>query len=481
MIEPGRPTSVDSPPMSPAAPNVLLIQADQFRFDCFGAAGNPEVRTPHLDRLAADAVRYPLTFCPLPVCTPSRYSLLSGYYVHQHGGWTNRSTLPAAVDTFPKALRRAGFRTAAVGKMHFTPTYLDLGYDRMELAEQDGPGRYDDDYHGDLMSAGLAPVVDLIDQEKEYRPRGSEEYWANYGAVRSDLPEERHSTTWIGGHALDVLEGWSPGGGQLLHVSFVKPHHPFDPPAPWHRAYDPDALSPLPGWTGEIPDADRPYKERYFRYDTLTLPVLQRVMAYYYATISQLDEWIGRMLDLLRSRGLYDDTLIVFTSDHGEYLGFHHLLLKSGPMYDPLVKVPLLVKYPGKSDGTADSRLVSLVDIAPTVLSACGIGSSAQLPGIDLADHRQSRDHVCAETHPEGSAYMVRTASHKLLTGEHPALFDLSADPLELDNRIEDPAQAGRVAELGRVLQDWNRQEIRVPDPQVRQARKDYFAERLRE
>ena len=131
-------------------PNVLIIQADQFRADCFGAAGHPDVRTPHLDRLAGDGVRYRNAYCTFPVCTPSRYSLLSGLHVRQHAGWTNRCTLAPGIDTFPRALRRAGYRTAAVGKMHFTPTYLDVGYDRLELAEQDGPGRYDDDYHREL-------------------------------------------------------------------------------------------------------------------------------------------------------------------------------------------------------------------------------------------------------------------------------------------------------------------------------------------
>ncbi len=460
-------------------PNVLLIQADQFRFDCFGAAGNTEVHTPHLDQLAADSVRYPNSFCPLPVCTPSRYSLLSGYYVHQHGGWTNRSTLPTALDTFPKALRRNGYRTAAVGKMHFTPTYLDLGYDRMELAEQDGPGRYDDDYHRELMAAGQVPVVDLVDQEREYRERAGEEYWPTYGAGRSNLPEKWHSTTWIGEQALAELAGWTANGGQLLHASFIKPHHPFDPPAPWDERYDPDSLTPLPGWTEAVPAADKPYQQGYFRYDMLSEPVLRRVMAHYYATISQLDEWIGRIIAELRSRGLYDETMIIFTSDHGEYLGFHHLLLKFGPLYDPLAKVPLVIKYPGGRSGSVDTRLVSLVDIAPTVLSTCDIPPAAPLPGLDLSDPASRREYVFTETHPEGSAYMVRSLTHKLVTGEHEAFFDLIADPLEFDNRIADPAQAQAIQPLRDALDQWMRREIKVPDPAEQQARRQFFADRM--
>ncbi|HUT18297.1 MAG TPA: sulfatase-like hydrolase/transferase, partial [Anaerolineae bacterium] len=130
-----------------ARPSILIIHADQHRFDCLGTYGNPDVQTPNIDALAADAVRYVNAFCPFPVCTPSRYSLLSGLYVHQHLGWNNHCTLPHGIATFPGILRESGYRTAAVGKMHFTPAYLDVGFDRMQLAEQDGPGRYDDDYH----------------------------------------------------------------------------------------------------------------------------------------------------------------------------------------------------------------------------------------------------------------------------------------------------------------------------------------------
>jgi arylsulfatase A-like enzyme len=329
------------------------------------------------------------------------------------------------------------------------------------------------------MAAGQVPAVDLIDQEREYREHADEEYWRTYGAGRSNLPEKWHSTTWIGERALAALAGWNQNGGHLLHASFIKPHHPFDPPAPWDERYDPDALTPLPGWTDAVPGADEPYRQGYFRNNTLTEPVLRRVMAHYYATISQLDEWIGRLLAELRSRGLYDDTMIIFTSDHGEYLGFHHLLLKFGPLYDPVVKVPLLIKYPGRPSASVDTRLVSLVDIAPTVLSICDSAPVAPLPGLDLSDPAARRDYVFTETHPEGSAYMVRSATHKLLTGKHEAFFDLTADPLEFDNHIADPAQAQAIAPLRDALAQWIRRDIKAPDPADQQARRDFFADRM--
>ncbi|GAB3450795.1 sulfatase family protein [Actinophytocola sediminis] len=440
------------------ARNVLVIQADQFRADCLGVAGNPDVRTPNLDRLAADGVRYRNAYCPFPVCTPSRYSLMSGLHVRQHGGWDNHCTLAPGIETFPKALRRAGYQTAAVGKMHFTPTYLDVGYDHMALAEQHGPGRYEDDYHRELVVAGLAPLTDLYDQEREFRAQAPPSYWDTYGSGRSNLPQEWHSTTWIGRRARRVLAGWSDAGGQLLHVSFIKPHHPFDPPAGWDDAYDPAALTPLPGWTDAVPAADRRHRREYFDYEPLDLPRLRQVMAHYYATISHLDHEVGRLLDLLRQRGLYDDTLIVFTADHGEYLGFHHLLLKDGPMYDPVVKVPLLVKFPGRRRGAeASDALVSLIDVAPTILSACGLAAATPLPGKDLTDPAAGHDHVFAEDRRHGVAGMARTDRYKLLwsdaAGE--ALFDLTEDPYEHTNLATDPAHDDVLARLRAAAARW--------------------------
>src|SRR5581483_6068793 len=182
----------------------------------------------------------------------------------QHAGWTNRSTLAPGIATFPKLLRAAGYRTKAVGKMHLTPTYLDVGFD----------------------------AIDLIDQRREFRRRAPDEYWATFGALRSDLPEEWHSTTWIGDRAVRTLEAWS-GEANLLLASFIKPHHPFDPPAPWDALYSPDALELLPGWMEAVPEHDRAYAPGYFDNTKLTPAALRRVMAYYYATISQIDHHVG--------------------------------------------------------------------------------------------------------------------------------------------------------------------------------------------
>jgi len=224
-----------------AKPNVLVIHTDQHRIECLGASGNTDIRTPHIDALANDGVRYDNSFCPFPVCTPSRYSLLSGRYVHEHRGWTNHSTLRPGTPTFPSILKDAGYKTKAVGKMHFTPTYLDLGFDEMELSEQNGPGRWDDDYHRYLRDLGLVDYNDLEDQENPWRKSARRIYWETFGALASNLPDKHHSTTWTGDRAVETLEQWSPSGN-LLMAGFIKPHHPFDPPPEWAERYNPDDL-----------------------------------------------------------------------------------------------------------------------------------------------------------------------------------------------------------------------------------------------
>ena len=438
-------------------PNILVIQADQHRWDCLGAYGNTDIQTPHLDALAADGVRYDNSFCSYPVCTPSRYSFLTGLYARQHLGLSNHCTIPQGLMTFPRVLRDSGYSTAAVGKMHLTPTYHDVGFERLQLAEQNGAGRYDDDYHRYLKAKGQTYLVDLMDQEREYRERATDEYWDRVGALVSDLDEEHHSTTWIAERALDELRGWD-GGGNLLMASFIKPHHPFDPPAPWSEMYDPQALSMLPGYLPAPLRRDLDFSRGYFPYGDLNEARIRRAMAYYYATISQIDHHVGRMVRHLKDSGQYDNTLILYNSDHGEYMGFHHLLLKGNYMYEPLIRVPLLVKYPGQRNaGQASDALVNTVDAAPTLLAQAGCETPAGMSGLDLAGAEPRRDILFAES-GRGQAYMARDKRYKLLwcRDEQKSLFfDLQEDPHEERDLYREKGCKNEIRRLKGALARW--------------------------
>jgi arylsulfatase A-like enzyme len=449
----------------PERPNVLIIYTDQHRFDCLGCCGNPDLRTPNIDRLAGGGVRFANAFTSYPVCTPARYSLISGLPAHLHGGFNNHSTPRAGTPFFPQLMAAEGYRTAAVGKMHYTPTYLDVGFGEMLLAEQDGDGRWDDDYHRYLRERGLVDRLDLEDQRPEYRREAPPEYWKTFGARESGLPEEHHSTTWIGDRAVDVLEDWGDGGN-LLMAGFVKPHHPFDPPAPWSRAYDPAELELLPGWAERPLERDLAVHSGYFPNASLTEEALRGAMAGYYATISQIDHHVGRMLDLLEERGVLENTVVIFTADHGEYLGFHHMLLKGGYLYDPLTRVPLIVRWPGGARaGTVDERLVSCLDLAPTILRGAGIRHPEAMRGLDLADGGRERQMVFAERlagkRPDGSPgcqVMVRSRTRKLIRTEpreESLFFDLERDPLEFENAFDRPEYATEIREFEAAAERW--------------------------
>ncbi len=437
-------------------PNVLIIHVDQHRFDCLGVCGNPDILTPHIDSLASDGVRYENSYCPFPVCTPSRYSLLCGQYVHQHRGFNNHCTLATDIPTFPRLMRSAGYKTKSVGKMHFTPTYLDTGFEEMELSEQDGPGRWDDDYHRYLMKRGLVDLNDLEDQRREYREKARPEYRPSFGALVSNLPEEHHSTTWIAERALDTLKSWDNKKPNLLMAGFIKPHHPFDPPAPWHEKYDPSKLTILPGWTNECLERDYLYSHGYFDSKTLTEDSYRKAMAYYYASISQIDHHVGRMIDRLKEKNLYDNTMIVFTSDHGEYMGFHHLMLKGNYMYDPVIRIPLIIKYPqSQQAGTVSKAMVNNIDLAPTILKTSGLEPSAEMKGFDLRDGGSGHSIIfCGRTE-----CVARTQTKKLITtqrerGEN-LYFDLEKDPFEMENRYDDASCRADIEELQKALDEW--------------------------
>ncbi|PWU20772.1 MAG: hypothetical protein C5B50_03205 [Verrucomicrobia bacterium] len=454
-----------SPNPAPRATHILVIIADQLRADCLGAYGNSQVKTPHLDALAAESVRFNNCFCAFPVCTPSRYSLLSGLPVHEHRGWNNHCTLPPGTATFPALLRQAGYKTKAVGKMHFTPTYADFGLSELELAEQNGPGRWDDDYHRYLRGLGLVDAGDLEDQEQEFRKSARPEYWKTFGAMPSNLDERHHSTTWIGDRAVESLEKWERGQPSLLMVGFIKPHHPFDPPSSWAGKYDPGKMNLLPGWTSEPLPQDLKQGRGYFDYRDLNEAAARRCTAFYYATISQIDFQIGRIISVLKKKGLYDSTLIVMTADHGEYLGFHHLLLKGNHMYDPLARVPLLVRPPGKQPkGSVSDALVSNTDLAPTILRAAGLAPSTGMKGENLLAPGAGRDIVFCEA--GDGCIMARTRNHMLLwwpAVERRLFFDLTSDPLEMTNRIQDAQCKQEIARLTAAIEAWRPGPVTTP------------------
>jgi arylsulfatase A-like enzyme len=429
-----------------ASPNILVVLVDQHRADCVGINGNPEIRTPHLDSLAREGYSYTNCYSTFPLCTPARYSLMTGLFVRQHMGWANRSSISKDAPTLGKLLKNTGYRTDYVGKLHFSPTYADVGFDHMILAEQEGPGRYEDDYHRDLRAHNLIDFTDMQDQITELRKTAPAEYHANFGTEPTNLSYPFYSTDWIGLKAVEHLEQWDESP-QFMVVGFIKPHHPFDTPPPWRDLYDPQKLSFLPGWTESVSESDYAAYPGFFDVKTLTSEVYREILRQYYASITQIDDYVGKFVDILKRKGLYDNTLIVYVSDHGDYMGYHHLMLKNNYLYDPVIKVPLIVKYPTahpasrKVDASrtpCEAKLVSLIDVTATILETAGadIPECIQATAQPLATC--IREAVFAENL---NSTMVRTADCKLILSEKlpSCMFDLTKDPFELHNLIDHP------------------------------------------
>ena len=220
-----------------------------------------------------------------------------------------------------------------------SPTYLDVGFDELTLAEQCGVGRYEDEYHEMLADKGKIDAVDVRDQVLEVRAHASADYFASFGAEESDLPLSEYSTEWITKQALSEIQNWSSEGGRFLMVGYIKPHHPFDPPAPYSTMYD--KLTLLPDFTNENLAVDYARNPGYFDMKTLTEPALRKAMALYYGCITEIDDGVGQLVAALKEAGLYENTMIIYTSDHGEFLGCHHMLLKGNHLYEPLAKIRL--------------------------------------------------------------------------------------------------------------------------------------------
>ena len=482
--------------------NVLLIMTDQQRADTLGCSGNEDIRTPHLDRLAAEGTRCERAYVQNPICMPSRATLFTGRYPRSHRVWTNGVSLPAEELTLPELLAARGYATASFGKLHFTPTGAPAGEGRYEAsamwrdpARREEMERWHGPYYGlqhvELALGHNAPgghygawlrrehpeALQLFGKEAALRPPSGA-----HGSWKSGLPEELHSSTWVADRTISYLDGAARGTQPSFAVcSFPDPHHPFAPPAPWHDRYDPaamrvpasfrDSLEGLPPHFAEhargawhrtgTKEADYP--------EGMPEAELREIMAHYYGSISLIDQNVGRVLDALDRNGLAENTLVVFTSDHGELLGDHGLLLKGPFLYEGLVNVPLVWRLRGRvGAGETLAAPVGHVDVASTVLEVLGIDEPLGMQGQSLAgalagasDAGGLRPWVLTEYRkgfePDLSLKQIHTGDgrYKLTHYGHGAwgeLFDLQEDPEERVNRFADPGYAAVRRELEGLL-----------------------------
>ena len=418
-------------------PNIVLIFTDQQRFDTINALGNPVIRTPNLDRLCREGTAFTSAYSPSPVCVPARCSMHYGRYPMHTKCYDNAFPMPEdGRPTFMDALANEGYRTHGIGKCHFTPEKDALrGFQSRETQEECAPQR-SDDYTKHLAEEGWGDVPEPhgVRGEMYYVPQVSQ------------MPRRFHPTQWVGDRSVAFVEDQGAEQPWFLFSSFIHPHPPFAPPVPWHKLYR-APLMPLPKLVHD-PESLQVFINRHqnrykFRDQGIDLNLVRNMKAHYYACISFIDYQVGRILTALEAAGQLDNTLILFTSDHGEHLGDYNCFGKRS-MHDTCARVPLLARLPGQfAAGERCDRPASLVDVAPTILSAAGCDPDAMATdGVDLrtvSSERCRRETVYSQYRRSDTAiYTLINRRWKYaysVPDNREFLFDRVQDPLETRNR----------------------------------------------
>ncbi len=379
--------------MQKSTPNLLFLFTDQQRFDTIHALGNPWIKTPNLDRLCREGTAFTSAYTPAAECVPARCCMITGQYVNQHGCGSNEQHMPPEdFPTYMSRLKEAGYRTHGAGKCHFTPNPEALrGFQTRDMSEE-VPGEVErNDYRDAVRAAGYGHVVEPlgIRGEMYYIPQPSQ------------LPAKYHHSHWVADRCIDFIKNEEDSEQPwMLYGGFIHPHPPFAPPNPWHKLYRaPDMPLPhLPEDDGSLTCFINRFQNRYkYRDRGMDLNLVRCIRAYYAACISFMDQQVGRILDQLEASGELDNTLIVFSSDHGELLGDFGCFGKRS-FHDVASRVPLIARLPGRFPAGKQCTLpASLVDIAPTFCAAAGLDNDPSYDGVDLAElanGSSSRDTV---------------------------------------------------------------------------------------
>lgn len=461
---------------------------DQQRWDTLGANGNRLARTPHLDALAAQGANFTHAFVQAPVCVPSRISFFTGRYPHSHRNRVNYTPLDRREVLMQARLREIGYRTAAVGKLHYYPPTkeeaLRSGFDIVEL--HDGVSMTD-------------PWSDYVRWRNAHDPLN----YIPYRKVAADIPAGKNpyraaiaaeftDTAWVGQRTRHYLRELAAGGKPFfLHASFWKPHSPFELPEPYASMFD-DVEFPLPERVS-LADVNRfppPLAKLALRNGTRHLETarerLQWMIRSYYGAIAQIDNEVGAMMKTLTDLGLADNTIVVFSSDHGDQL-LEHGIVDKNCFFESSVRVPLVVSWPGHVKRERHDELVEAVDVLPTLFELAGVSEPRECQGRSFAPlvmtgkgDYEPRDAVFSENiipevntagtldmhfekgrgvagirHPDAKMVRTRRWKYNYYPEGAAELFDLQADPGERVNLAGRPEHRAVEANMKDRLLFW--------------------------
>jgi len=487
--------------------NVIFIMCDQLRYDYLGCTGHPSINTPNIDRLASRGMLFENSYCNAPLCGPSRASFYTGRYMSSHGVMANDDPIKIDEVTLGDYIRELGGEAHVVGKSEGRPNTEALSRLNITKDSEIAQNRHDNGFTPFEQYGGLYPepiVHDGVGYNDYLKSQGYEMYnpWENAANTStksgvkhsgwemknahlpSDINAQHSETAFLTNRAMDYISSRNKDTAWCLHLSYFNPHWPLLAPSPYHEMYkESDVVevikdkveikNPHPVFSAfQQLEYSRNYTEEEKR---------RHVIPTYMGLISEIDHHIGRLISFLNDNNLSENTLIIFTSDHGDYLGDHWLGEKD-LFHEPSVRIPLIIvdpKMPKNLRGISERRMVESVDIVPTIVEYMG-GSfvhnrmeGRSLIPILYGDDSTWRDTVFAEIdysdrgarqildkHPyECRGYMIKNSQWKYIywEGYRAQLYDLSNDYNEFNDLAENQDQSKRLADFERQLFDWLR------------------------
>lgn len=445
-----------------------------------GCAGNPDVKTPNLDKLAADGLLFSKSYVANPVCSPNRACMFTGQYPKSHGLRENGNTLVPGSMTLPGVLGNSGYQTFSSGKLHLAPFGMGADkdipdYEKAESNEywnREGSSPMSLPYHGlqDVFFVGGHGHYNFGHHKRELQKRhpGVWEGYTRAGAREENsvheevwcagLDEKLHYNTAIADEAIRFLRERDGEKPFFIWCSFPDPHHPFSPPAPWFDMYDPETIrfEPVPDeGGGGFPERLKEYREG----RRAQPEAIREVIARNYGMISMVDHNVGRVIEELEEQNLMEDTIIVFFADHGDYMGDHGLLRKALLPYDAEWRVPTIWRIPGQKRTGKTEALHSTVDLMPTLLDLAGVAIPREVQGVSqrsvlAGDEECAREIAYAEfdsTGYDARVRFIRTDRWMLayfFNMEFGMMYDMENDPLQQSNLFESPEHRAKRDEL---------------------------------
>ncbi|MYF99924.1 sulfatase-like hydrolase/transferase [Candidatus Poribacteria bacterium] len=439
--------------------NIVFLFSDEHTGTVMGNSGHPVVQTPHLDRLSENSYTFDNAYCNYPICTPSRLSMLTGQYPHQIDAWDLGAILDRQYKTWGDYLAKKGYETVLCGRTHFNGKDRFLGFSDRLL----------DDLPRWRHTSGRPPrrTVDAR--------RGSNSHVTECGPGDHEHTRYDREVTDLAVDFLHRKATFPSDKPFLLYCGYMHPHFPLIAPSEFYSWYDPDTLE-LPDTWNEPLESQHPVIQhhRWAWRNDIPPPedTVRCALASYYALVSSLDAQIGRILDAIDTSPLRGNTVVIYTSDHGEMAGSHGIWQKQC-FYESAVKVPLMVRLPSGEIGRV-AQNVSLIDVLPTLLDIVGLEKPTELPGESLIEIAGNQQHkttrtVFSEYHHMGmlnAGYMLKRGDYKLChyVGNQPQLFNVDIDPLENSDLALNPDYA----EIRGTLEDAL---YEIVDPESEDAR----------